>query len=405
MTQKLFRGYYIVAASSFVQLLYLGGVFTYGVLFPHLEKAFGWSAALISGAGSLMFFCMCTLSAVMGLLSDRFGPRIVMTVTTTFFASGFILLSTIQAPWQLYLYYGLFCGIGMGAHDVVLLSTVARWFSTRRGLMSGIVKGGAGIGQVLAPIGAATLIAIYGWRHAILIIGIVLLIGMIVGCQFLRRDPREQGLRPFREQDDPSNSMPSSESGATIRQATRRYQFWLLCFAKLADFYCVTTIMVHIVRFGKLEGLSDAVAALLIACVGAFSIIGRLAFGLVFDRVGTRWTLSTCFGLLLASFLLLQSIDEARLLFAFAFVYAIAHGGFFVIASPSVAEFFGTRSHGAILGLVFLVGTFGAVGGPLVTGWTYDFTQDYQVAFIILTVLSVFGLIFALLLRPIKSQI
>ncbi len=412
MSHKQFYGYHIVTASSVIQLMYLGGVFTYGVLFRHLEAEFAWLpgnphplpvAALISGAGSMMFFFMGTLSAVMGFLSDRLGPRIVMTATTASFGIGFLLLSTISAPWQLYLYYGLLCGIGMGAHDVVLLSTVARWFTKYRGIMAGIVKAGAGVGQVLVPVGAAYLITRYDWRDAVLIIGITLLIGMVLTSQFLRRDPRMYSQLPLGEENDSDTALPS-ETGATVRQALGHYQFWLLCLAKLADFYCVTTIMVHIVRYGQLEGLSPGVAAILIACVGGFSIIGRLAFGLLFDRLGTRLSLNICFSLLLFSVMLLHQIERPELLFVFTFFYGIPHGGFFVIASPSIAEYFGTRSHGSILGLVFFVGTVGAVGGPIITGWTYDVTQSYDVSLLLLIGLAAVGLLLTLFLRPIKSN-
>ena len=162
--------------------------------------------------------------------------------------------------------------------------------------------------------------------------------------------------------------------------------------------------MVHIVRYGQIEGLSPAAAALLIACVGGFSIIGRLAFGMLFDRIGTRLSLNICFSLLLFSFILLQQIERPELLFVFTFFYGIPHGGFFVIASPSVAEYFGTRSHGSILGLVYFIGTLGAVGGPFITGWIFDITQSYNISIIILIGLGFLGLCLTLFLRPIKPN-
>ena len=75
-----------------------------------------------------------------------------------------------------------------------------------------------------------------------------------------------------------------------------------------------------------------------------------------------------------------------------------------MIASPSIAEYFGTRSHGSILGLVFFVGTVGAVGGPIITGWTYDVTQSYDVSILLLIGLAAVGLLLTLFLRPIKSN-
>ena len=108
--------------------------------------------------------------------------------------------------------------------------------------------------------------------------------------------------------------------------------------------------------------------------------------------------------LLLFSVMLLHQIERPELLFVFTFFYGIPHGGFFVIASPSIAEYFGTRSHGSILGLVFFVGTVGAVGGPIITGWTYDVTQSYDVSILLLIGLAAVGLLLTLFLRPIKSN-
>ena len=83
-------------------------------------------------------------------------------------------------PWQLYLFYGGLVGIGLSTHDVITLSTVARWFDNRRGTMTGLVKVGTGAGQFLMPLVAAALIATYGWRNAYVMIGSVSLILLVL---------------------------------------------------------------------------------------------------------------------------------------------------------------------------------------------------------------------------------
>ena len=144
------------------QMMYLGLFFTFGVLFPEFEKEFGWSRAQISGASSTMFIVMGVLGIAMGRVNDQIGPRILLTASTVVFALGFILMSRMTALWHLYLFYGLLCGLGVAAHDVVVLSTVARWFTRGRGLMSGLVKTGAGIGQLIVPLVASFLVINYG---------------------------------------------------------------------------------------------------------------------------------------------------------------------------------------------------------------------------------------------------
>jgi len=102
-----------------------------------------------------------------------------------------------------------------------------------------------------------------------------------------------------------------------------------------------------------------------------------------------------CFAILALSLVLLQFADSGWSLFLFAMIYGPAHGGFFTITSPSVAEFFGIRAHGTLFGLVVSCGTFGATLGPLVAGGLFDGTGSYGVAFALLLGVSLLGLLAA----------
>jgi MFS family permease len=125
---------------------------------------------MISGAPSLAFLIMGAVGVLAGRLNDRIGPKILILVSGISLGMGYLLLSRLQVPWQLYLFYGVLVGIGLSTHDVITLSTVARWFVRRRGMMTGIVKVGTGAGQLLVPLAATALVTLYGWRNAYLII-------------------------------------------------------------------------------------------------------------------------------------------------------------------------------------------------------------------------------------------
>ena len=321
-------------------MMYLGCVFSFGVFFPEFEAEFGWSRASISGASSLMVLMMGMLAIFMGRVNDAFGPRVLLTVATAIFAVGYLLMYRMTAIWELYLFYGLVGGLGMGAHDVVTLSTVARWFRRHLGLMSGLVKAGAGIGQVFIPLIAAVLISVYGWRQACLLIGVATLVIMVLVAQMVRRDPTELGLRPLGDEDRPNSESSAGEDGLTFRQAVTTRPFWILCLAKLSDFYCLLTVMLHIVPHGIDLGLAPATAVTVLSLIGGSSIVGRILLGSTFDRIGAKRSLGACFLLLLATLILLRLSTDPRLLFVFAPIYGIAHGGFFAIASPSVAHYF-----------------------------------------------------------------
>jgi len=89
--------------------------------------------------------------------------------------------------------------------------------------------------------------------------------------------------------------------------------------------------------------------------------------------------------------------------YLFADAYGFTHGGFFSLISPMVAGLFGTRYHGAILGIVMFTGMVGAAIGPVLTGYIFDIMSTYQLAFYILLMLSIIGLILTVLLRPISE--
>ena len=385
------------------QMMYLGLFFTFGVLFPEFEKEFGWSRAQISGASSTMFIVMGGLGIVMGRVNDQIGPRILLTASTVVFALGFILMSRMTALWHLYLFYGLLCGLGIAAHDVVVLSTVARWFTRGRGLMSGLVKTGAGIGQLIVPLFAAFFILRHGWRDATMVVGLVALIVMVIAAQVVRRDPKTLGLRPWGDDQKEVANDVTQEAGLDLKQAVRTRQFWLISMAKLADWYCLFTIIIHVVPHGIDQGLEPATAAIVLSVIGGCSILGRLILGAGFDYLGTKRSLLIAFALLFLSVVFLQLLSDPRWLFAFAFVYGIGHGGFFAIASPSVAEYFGTRSHGVIFGIVMFTGSIGGTLGPWLSGWLYDSTGTYDIAFLLVSGFSVFGFLMACGLKPIVA--
>ncbi len=401
MNDKRFHGYRIVAACFVIQGVTIGSMFAYGVFFRELENEFGWSRAMISGASSLAFVIMGVLAIVAGRLNDRIGPRVLITVSAICFGVGYGLLSRLESPWQLFVFYGVLAGIGYSTHDVVTLSTIARWFVRRRGMMTGIAKVGTGTGQLLVPLAAASLIALLGWRDAALTVGTIALLMLVAAAQVMRRDPRSAGQQPDGIQTaDTGAPASASETGLTLAEAAATPAFWLLCGAQLSVMLCLFTVTIHIVPHGVDEGFAPPVAAMILSTIGAVSIVGRLSVGALVDRLGGRRCMMICFVILLASFIVLQSIEAAWMLFIFAAVYGIAHGGFFTVMSPTLAEFFGTGSHGVIFGIVLFSGTIGGAVGPLLAGYLFDTTGSYATVFMILTGFGVLGLLMTFALRP-----
>lgn len=401
MKARYFYGYNIVAAGFVIQAVVIGAMFTYGVFFKDFQAELGWSRATISGASSLAFLIMGAVGILAGKLNDRIGPRFLIVVSGISLGLGYLLMSQLQTLWQLYVLYGVLVGIGLSTHDVITLSTVARWFVKRRGMMSGIVKVGTGAGQLMVPLIATALIAVYGWRSAYLVIGALTLMTLVTVAQILRRDPRGKGLLPDGDSDAPCDAgTRSEERGVSLRAAVRMRQFWIICVAEFSVFFCLLTLVVHIVPHASDMGLPQVTAAGVLSTIGGVSMIGRFVMGAANDKIGGKRSLIICFIVLLCGLIWLQFAGEAWMLFFFAVICGFAHGGFFTVVSPTVAELFGTSSHGVLFGIVLFSGTIGGAVGPLLAGRTFDVTGSYQMVFLILAALAAVGLVLITLLRP-----
>jgi len=401
---KFFYGYIVVIASFFIILMIHGMYGTYGVFFNPLQAEFSWSRTLISGANSLGFFMMGLFSIVTGRLTDRFGPRIIVIVCGFTVGLGYILMSQVGTVWQLYLFYGVIVGMSTSIGDASLLSTTARWFVSRRGIMTGIVKVGTGTGMFIMPLVASWLISSYGWRNSYVFLGTISLVSIMVIAQFLRRDPSQKGLKPFGAQNEDANSSDLVDEGLTLREAMRTRQFWMVCATYFVVWYCALSMTVHIAPHAVDLGFSTARAAGMISTIGGVSMLGRLVMGGTGDRLGNKRALLISFLVLVTALSWLPFARDMWALYLFVTIYGFAHGGFFALVSPLIAEIFGMRSHGVIFGMILFICQIGGAIGSTATGRIYDVMGSYQWAFIILIILSVIGLVLSTLLRPLKAR-
>jgi MFS family permease len=291
-------------------------------------------------------------------------------------------------------------GIGLSSIDVIPLTTTARWFLLRRGIMTGLVKVGTGAGQLAMPLLSGLCITHLGWRSAYVVIGTIVLVSIIGSGQFLRRDPGQMGQFSDGRIKPPTGANPGSESGLSFQQALRNRQFWMLCTLSLLAVSSMLTILVHIVAHATDIGIGTIKAAGVLSTIGGVSMLGRLTVGIAIDRIGTRKCLRACLIILILSFLWLQIARDMWRLYFFAAIYGIAHGGFFTVISPIVAELFGIRSHGALFGIVAFSGTVGGAIGPVLAGLVFDVTRSYRLTFMVLVVLAGISFLLSLLLKP-----
>lgn len=371
--------YFVVLGACLTQFVVIGLLFCYGLLLPVLEAEFGWSRTTLSAVNSLGFLLMGVLAIPLGGLSDRLGPRLVLGVAGLVYGIGWMLMGQISEIWHLVVIFSVFIAVGIGAHDVVTLGTIARWFERRRGIMSGVVKVGTALGQMSIPPLAAMLLLSLGWRDTLFWMGLAAVCLLISAALLMRAAPQREGFA-------------GAAVGPSFEEARSSRIFWTVCAIQLLFFSVVTTIPLHIVVHGMDLGLTPTTAATLLTVLAAASIFGRLLIGRFVDKIGGQRGYQLCLLPLIASLLALIVVESHSLLFAVMVVYGFAHGGLFTVVSPSLAEFFGTRAHGALFGVVLFFGTIGGAIGPIVAGWSFDVLGSYSFAFAALAVSCMIGL-------------
>jgi MFS family permease len=169
--------------------------------------------------------------------------------------------------------------------------------------------------------------------------------------------------------------------------------------------FCYFAVTVHIVPLVTDLEISATTAANILAVTGGASIIGRVGFGSIGDRIGNRQAFIIGFALMSLALLWLVPSREAWQLYLFALIFGMAYGDCATQESPLVAGLFGLSSHGLIFGAVATGFTIGAAMGPYITGYVFDVTDSYKIAFLTSAAIGFAGLIFTILLPSKKRKI
>ncbi|MFC1861198.1 MFS transporter, partial [Chloroflexota bacterium] len=346
-----FYGYIVVMAGTFIMMVSYGVYNAFGIFFKPVMTDFGWTRAMTSGAFSVSWIIHGLLNVILGGLTDKLGPRIVLTFCGFFLGLGYLLMSQINSVWQLYLFQGLIIGTGISGLNVSLLSTVARWFVARRSLMGGIVIAGGGVGALIMPPIANWLISTYDWRVSYIILGSLALVLVLCTAQFVRRAPANVKHPPYGESGIVEQEVELATRGFSLREALYTRQLWLVLTMEFSLGFCAYTVMVHIVPHATDLGISAASAANILATVSGLAIVGRIMAGGAGDKIGNRQVFIMGFILISAALFCMVPAREPWMLFLFAAIIGFAWSTG-VLGSPLVADLFGLKSHGLILGVI-----------------------------------------------------
>ncbi|MFC1988902.1 MFS transporter [Chloroflexota bacterium] len=404
--KNLYYGWIIVFISLCILATNAIAITGFGLFLKPLIAEFGWERGPLSGAFSVAVLIGGVLTQVSGRMSDRFGPRILVTVAGLSLGTGFLLMSQISALWQVYLVWGLFIGITIGCSVVPIRSTIPRWFAEKRGLTMAIPVAGFSLGGIITPLFVQWLISTYGWQLSFFILGFIPFAITVPLAQFLKRDPQQIGLKPYGEGTpiEKSQSISSATREISFTQAIKTGRFWSVAFIQFVFGFCIQTIFVHLAPHSTDVGLTVITAASIISIFAACRLVGNLAAGFFSDRIGGRLVLSGCLVLFTLALAWLLFTTETWMFYVFAVAFGLASGGIIPLLTVVPAELFGLRHLGAIFGFFFLFDTSGGMLGSPLAGLIFDINKSYHLAFGIDAIVGTLAIILSLILLRYKSK-
>ncbi len=186
------RGYYgwrVVMAASFGVMVGFGSLFvyTFSVFMKPLGAEFGWGREAISRGFGLAALSMAIWSPLLGQWLDRFGPRRVILPCLAVYGCAIASLGLLRPHlWQFYALCILLGTVGNGAAHLAYSRSISTWFHRRLGLAFALVMAGAGLGSMILPLFAQTVISRAGWRAAYLSLGgLALVVGLPLTWRYI----------------------------------------------------------------------------------------------------------------------------------------------------------------------------------------------------------------------------
>lgn len=405
----LFRGWWILAAAFVGEMLAVGStVYAFGLFVKPVAEEFAASRATINGGLMLFFVGMALTAPVIGRLLDRWPARWIMAVGALAMGAGFVGIALAPTLPLMGLCIALLVAPGSIAVGPLTANTlVTRWFLRHRAKALGIAAVATSIGgAVIVPLVGGALTE-YGWRGALLIQGsLIALVVPVVALWLIRDRPQDVGLEM--DGQAPAEAGAISAAAAAGRSWSTREllldrTFWCVGLAVGLLFSVNQSVLASLVPYATDGGLSVEQATLLVSAASLCSIVGKLAFGVFGDRVDQRYLLIAVAVLIVVQLLAMIATPGFALLLVMCCIGGFAGGVELPLWASLVGARFGSRSFGAVMGLMNPINMIASIVGVRFAGQAFDRSGDYDLAFQVFVGVAALSAAMALLIPVSRS--
>jgi MFS transporter, OFA family, oxalate/formate antiporter len=253
---------------------------------------------------------------------------------------------------------------------------------------------GLGLGGVVAPLLINYLARTLGWRHALQMLGsVILLVLFPVAFWVTRSAPEELGVEsePMKSEVAPSNVSAQNSPSLGVAQVVRSIRFWLVLAGSTLVIGTIGAVIQHFILFLKDAGYSATNAARFSTILLASSLAGRVVVGYLADRFRATYIMTFFYFLIGASVFLLGNEPSSAILWTFTIIFGFSMGADYMLIPLVTAECFGTAALGKLLALIIMGYSIGQWAAPWIVGKIFDARHSYELAWKIMAIAAILG--------------
>jgi MFS family permease len=381
----------LALTTAFLSLFSIVGVALYGLPFFYdfFVTDLGWTRQQVTSGNALSKLIVGPLFGFLaGVIVDRFGPRRLMLAGIAMAGLALVGLggtTTLSAFYFFYLFNALGYVCGGPLPNQVLLS---RLFDKGRGKAMGFAYLGIGIGGMLVPLLAYALIEQFGWRMALRLLGVLIIVLAFPAAYFVREPPTEQ-----------SGSGAQAAEPVSIVPVLKRPAFYLLAFGSMASIGAIGGTIQNMKLYLALDkGMAQGLVAQVLSLVLAGSIVGRILMGWLADRWPRKRVMLLVYLIVAGAIPLLAVAPTTVALKAAGFLFGVGLGGDYMIIPLMAADLFGLKVMGRLMGIVLTADGVAEALVPMAVATIRDQTGSYTMGFALLVTLAALGAVAVALL-------
>jgi MFS family permease len=348
------------------------GMWAIIVIMPAVEAEFGIGRAEASIPYTMTMIGFAAGNLLIGRIVDRFGVVVALIGAAFGIAVGYLLSVIAPSMFTLsaaHLVLGLGTAVGFGP----LIADISHWFLRRRGIAVALVASGNYLSGAIWPTLLAGMLADGGWRQVYLTLALITLAVLIPLSFLLRRRV-------------PIEAHSAAEAASSLRAQTAGFSprtlQYILGLAGIACCVAMSMPQVHIVAYCVGLGYGPAAGAEMLSLMLLGGVVSRVISGLVADRLGGVLTLLIGSMLQCIALFLYLPYDGMVSLYIVSAIFGLSQGGIVPSYALIVREYMPAKEAGARVGFVLMMTILGMALGGWMSGWIFDLTGSYRMAFL-----------------------